>query len=271
MKIRVIAAVALLPLLLLVVLVLPKICTAILFGLMAAIGAYELMVGTGYMKLNILVIQSCLGAIIVSVLSYFGIPSGWTVLFVLLYVAALFLQMVISHAKLSFENVVLSLVAGLLLPYLLTALVRLHAEENGRFYILIPFVIAFMSDTGAYFVGLAIGKHKLAPVVSPKKTVEGLFGGIAGAMLGMLLFCLVLQIGFSFKVNYWYALIYGFVGSLVAVLGDLGFSVIKRQTGIKDYGNLIPGHGGILDRFDSMTMVAPLVETLMILLPVVVR
>jgi phosphatidate cytidylyltransferase len=87
----------------------------------------------------------------------------------------------------------------------------------------------------------------------------------------MVLFCFVLQKCFSFEVNYFYALIYGLAGSFAAVLGDLGFSVIKRQTGIKDYGNLIPGHGGILDRFDSMTMVAPLVEALMFVLPVVVR
>jgi phosphatidate cytidylyltransferase len=98
-----------------------------------------------------------------------------------------------------------------------------------------------------------------------------LFGGVAGAMLGMVLFCFVLQKWFSFDVNYAYALVYGFAGSFAAVLGDLGFSVIKRQTGIKDYSHLIPGHGGILDRFDSMTMVAPLVEALMIVLPVVVR
>lgn len=271
MKIRVIAAVALLPLLLIVVLVLPEICTAVLFGVMAAIGAYELMVGTGYVKFGALTVQACVAAVAVAMLSYFGFPYGWTLLLVLLYTAGLFIQMLISRAQLSFEKVAVSVVAGLLVPYLLTALVRLHNMDNGRFYILIPFVVAFMSDTGAYFVGLAIGKHKLAPVISPKKTVEGLFGGVAGAMIGMVLFCFVLKRWFAFDVNYIYALIYGFIGSFAAVLGDLGFSVVKRQTGIKDYGNLIPGHGGILDRFDSMTVVAPLVEALMIVLPVVVR
>ncbi len=271
MKIRVIAAVALLPLLLVVVLLLPEICTAVLFGVMAAIGAYELMVGTGYVTPGALVVQACAAAVAVSILSYFGMPYEWTLLLVFLYVAGLFIQMLISHAQLSFEKVAVSVIAGLLVPYLLTALVRLHNMEDGRFYILIPFVVAFMSDTGAYFVGLAIGKHKLAPVISPKKTVEGLFGGVAGAMLGMVLFCFVLERWFSFEVNYIYALCYGFAGSFAAVLGDLGFSVIKRQTGIKDYGNLIPGHGGILDRIDSMTIVAPLVELLMIVMPVVVR
>ena len=81
----------------------------------------------------------------------------------------------------------------------------------------------------------------------------------------------VLQFGFGFKVNYGFAVIYGMFGSLAAVFGDLCFSAIKRQTGIKDYGNLIPGHGGVLDRFDSMTIVAPLVELLMSMIPVAVK
>ncbi len=271
MKTRVIAAAVLLPLLLVVVLFLPKIFTAILFGAMAAIGAYELMVGTGCVKPGLLVLQACISAMAVAILSYFEMPYGWVLLLILVYTSCLFLQMVLSQAKIPLDAVAISVVAGLLIPYLLTALVRLHVAEDGVFYILIPFVVAFMSDTGAYFVGLKFGKHKLAPIVSPKKTVEGLFGGVAGAMVGMVLFCLVLQLAFSFEVNYLYALIYGFVGSFAAVLGDLGFSAVKRQVGIKDYGNLIPGHGGILDRFDSMTMVAPLVEVLMLVLPVVVR
>lgn len=271
MKIRVIAAAALLPLLLVVVLVLPKIFTAILFGLMAAIGAYELLVGTGYMKGSIPVLQAALGAVVVALWSYFGAQYGWALLIVLAYTALLFAQLLITHTKFPFEKAALCLIGGLLIPFLLTALVRLHVTEHGRFYILIPFVIAFLSDTGAYFAGRAFGKHKLAPVISPNKTVEGVIGGVVGAIVGMALFCLILQVFFAFEVNYLYAVIYGLVGSMAAVFGDLSFSAIKRQTGIKDYGNLIPGHGGILDRFDSMTMVAPLVEALLLVIPVVVK
>ena len=87
----------------------------------------------------------------------------------------------------------------------------------------------------------------------------------------MLLFCVILDLAFGFTVSYLNALAYGIFGSLAAVFGDLIFSAIKRQTGIKDYGNLIPGHGGILDRFDSMTMVAPVTEALLLLLPVAVK
>ena len=94
-----------------------------------------------------------------------------------------------------------------------------------------------------------------------------LIGGIAGAVLGVMLFGIVLSVGFQLQVNYLYGILYGLLGSLASVLGDLTFSVIKRQVGIKDYGNLIPGHGGILDRFDSMTVVGPLAEALLLLLP----
>lgn len=271
MKIRIIAAVALLPLLLLVVLFLPKICTAVLFGALAAIGAYELTVGTGLVKTPTLVIQACVTAFLMSLWSFFDIGYGWTLLALLAFSVLLYVQVLAFHDKITFERITVILAAGILVPFLLTALVRLHGYEQGKFYILIPFVIAFLSDTGAYFTGVAIGKHKLAPAISPKKTVEGFVGGIVGGMLGMVLYCLVLRKCFQFQVNYLYALIYGFAGSVAGVLGDLTFSVIKRQTGIKDYGNLIPGHGGVLDRFDSMTVVAPLVEALILVIPVVTK
>ena len=128
-----------------------------------------------------------------------------------------------------------------------------------------------MSDTGAYFTGYFLGKHKLAPVISPKKTVEGLIGGVFGAIVGVVAYALAMKFYLGFAVNYYYIPVYGILGSFGAVLGDLCFSVIKRQTGIKDYGNLIPGHGGILDRFDSMVVVAPLVEVLMLYIPMVVK
>ncbi len=261
----------LLPLLLVVVLVLPKIYTAILFGIMAAIGAYELMQGTGLVKNFRLCIYAMVTALLISVL--LGIPGyGWLIgVMLFLFICVLFGEVLLSHAKLPFEKLAITFMAGGVVPFMLTALVRLHGMEEGRFYILIPFVLAFLSDTGAYFTGRAFGKHKLAPVISPNKTVEGVLGGAVGGVAGMIIYCAVLQLGFGFQVNYFYAALYGVVGSFAAVFGDLCFSAVKRQTGIKDYGNLIPGHGGVLDRFDSTSVVAPLVEILMILIPVAVR
>lgn len=271
MKTRVIAAAVLLPLLLIIVLALPKLITAVLFGVLCAIGAWELLSGTGLVKHPRLQIYAMVSGFLVGIWSGIGAPYGWGLLWVLVFVAVLFGEMMLEHTKLRFEKLCITMVAGLLIPYLLTSLVRIHSGSNGRHLIMLPFVIAFLSDSCAYFAGLALGKHKLAPVISPKKTVEGLAGGLVGGMAGVALYCLVLDLAFGFTVNYGYALIYGFVGTFAAVFGDLCFSVIKRQVGIKDYGNLIPGHGGVLDRFDSMMIVGPLVEVLMILLPVAVR
>ncbi len=271
MKIRVIAAVVLLPLLLLIVLAAPKIFTALLFGAIAALAAYELHNGTGLVKHARLSLYSAVMAVEVALWSYLGQMSIWVEVGILVFFVVLFAEVMLSGMKLPFEKIAICIVSGLLIPFLLTALVRIHGGAYGRFFILIPFVMAFLSDTGAYFAGSAFGKHKLAPNISPKKSVEGVVGGVLGAIVGMLLYCVVLQVFFSFQPNYLYAVIYGLLGSLAAVFGDLCFSVIKRQTGIKDYGKLIPGHGGALDRFDSMIMVAPLAEILLILLPLAVK
>lgn len=271
MKTRIIAAVALLPLLLLIVLAAPKIFTAILFGLMAAVAAFELLKGTGLVKNTRLTVYSMAMALYVCIWCGLKLGYAWLLLGVLLFWVALFAEMMLSDMKLRFEKLAACFVAGLLLPILLGALVRIHSGEHGRAFIFVPFIFAFLSDTGAYFAGYFFGKHKLAPIISPKKTIEGVVGGVVGAVVGMVVYCLILKSYFDFQVNYVFAVIYGLIGSVAAVFGDLSFSAIKRQTGIKDYGNLIPGHGGILDRFDSMTVVAPLVEVLLILMPVAVK
>ena len=267
MKIRILAAVVLLPLLLLVLLALPSWGTGILLSLMCAVGAYELLYGTGLVKHPRILAYSMLTAFLVGIWCTFGRSHVWGVAGAFIFCCLLFSEMLLSKAKLRFEKVLVAVAAGLLIPYLLCALVRIRTMELGAYYILIPFAMAFLPDSGAYFVGVFFGKRPLAPTISPKKTVEGFFGGIAGGVIGMVIFGLVLTFGFHLKVNYLYAVIYGVLGALASVLGDLTFSVIKRQTGVKDYGNIIPGHGGVLDRFDSMTVVGPLAEILLILLP----
>lgn len=271
MKKRVLAAAVLLPLLLVVVLVLPKIFTGLLFGIMAAVGAYELLNGTGFVKNIRLNGYAMIMAFLVSLWSSLWTQTHIAKLGVFVFCCLLFAELLLTHTKFPFEKVGVIFFAGIVIPFLLTAIVRIHSWKEGRYYILLPFVIAFLSDTGAYFAGRAFGRHKLAPVISPNKTVEGVVGGVVAAMLGVVLYCFILQVAFDFQVNYRYVPVYGILGSLGAVFGDLSFSAVKRQTGIKDYGNLIPGHGGILDRFDSMIVVAPLVETLMLFIPLVVK
>lgn len=270
MKTRVIAAVVLLPLLLLVVLAAPKIITAILFGAMAAIAAYELLVGAKLVKHMRLCVYSAVSAFWCVLWSGLGIANVWLLLGVLLFWIVLFAEVMASEMRIPFSKVAICIGAGVILPLLFGSVVRIHSGEKGRFFILVPFAMAFLSDTGAYFAGMKFGKNKLAPAISPKKTKEGAIGGILAAMVGMVLYCFVLQICFKMSPNYLYALLYGLLGASAGIFGDLCFSVIKRQNDIKDYGNLIPGHGGILDRFDSMMVVGPLAEILLILLPLAV-
>ena len=128
------------------------------------------------------------------------------------------------------------------------------------FLVLLPLVAAWGSDTCALFAGILFGKHKLAPVVSPKKTVEGAVGGVVGATVIMLAVVAVFNRFTPVDIPFFAAAVLGAVGAVIGQLGDLTFSVIKRQTGIKDYGHIFPGHGGVLDRFDSVIFVAPVVE-----------
>ena len=158
------------------------------------------------------------------------------------------------------------------MPLLLAALVRIGLRENNNLtcvYMLLPFVATFSSDSGAYFAGMFYGKKKIFPNLSPNKTLEGCIGGFVSAIAMMLLYGFVLTL-LHFEVNYLYLAVYGFLGSLACEFGDLVFSAIKRQYGIKDYGNLIPGHGGMLDRFDSIHFTAPMIELLVLLLPAIV-
>ena len=253
MKKRIISAAILVPILFLLTLAAPVIAASLVMSALMAIAAYELLYRTGLVKRARLVIYSCIMAAAVCMWSYFGAIHSYFVILMIAFFILMFSEMMLDHIKVHFETLAMCFVAGLLIPYMLSSLIRILNMDVGRYVILIPFVVAFMSDAGAYFIGLKFGRHKLAPVVS------------------MLIYALVIDLlPGNLRVNYGIALLYGFVGSLLGIFGDLCFSIVKRQTGIKDYGNLIPGHGGVLDRFDSLTLVAPAMEVLLVLLPMAV-
>lgn len=268
---RTITGVALIAVLVVVLLFLPKVFSFILVAFMAMMATDELLRGTGLVDHQRLLWYAKAMAFCMVYTSYLGNTHGHVLLWVLVGTVLCFSEMLRTSGQLPFQQVAMTMVAGLLIPFLLSALVRIRVMENGVFFIAAPFVMAFLTDTGAYLIGCAFGKHKLCPIISPKKTVEGLFGGILGGIVGMIVYGLVLQHFFGFTVNYLFAVIYGALGAGGATFGDLMFSVIKRQTGIKDYGKLLPGHGGILDRFDSVTIVAPLAEVLLLILPMAVK
>ena len=268
MKTRIITAFFIVVILAVAVFRLPKIVMALLVAAMAAVAAYELLHRTGLVKQRRLVAYSMVMAFLVELWCFYDMPYVWTMIGALAFTTALFGEMLICHNTFPFCEIAYCYISGMILPLLLGSLVRIHNHPLGEYEIAIPFVLAFASDTGAYFAGSFFGKHKLAPVISPKKTVEGMVGGTVFTVLCMAVYGLIMEFGFHRVVHYPAALVYGLIGSVSAVFGDLCFSAVKRQTGIKDYGNLFPGHGGILDRFDSMMIVAPLVELLLMILPV---
>ncbi len=271
MKTRIISAAVLVPILLILVLFAPKMLSAVIFAVLMSIGSYELLYRTHLVQHPRLVIYSSIMAFAVVMWSHTGAVHAWLLIGLLVYTLVLFAEMMMDHVKVRIEMLALCYVSGAIVPFLLSSLIRILAMTVGRYVILVPFVVAFLSDSGAYFVGIKFGRHKLAPVVSPNKTIEGALGGLAAAMAGMLVYALVLDLGFpQFRIHYGLAILYGLAGSLAGVFGDLCFSIIKRQTGIKDYGNLIPGHGGVLDRLDSMMTVGPLMEALLLLAPMVI-
>ena len=280
MLVRILTAVVGLPLLLAIVLLLPPIGTAVLFALACMIAAYEMLWRTKLWQNKRAVCFTALMAGAVLLWSWAkgcGILDSeklWlcTLAGVFLFGTALFCELLAGHGKIKVQAIAAVLFAGFLYPFLIGSLVRLRAMDGGQFYILVAFLLSMVADSGAYFVGRAMGKHKLAPVISPKKTVEGAIGGALINVLAMMGYTLLLNKCFGFtQVNYLYAAIYGLLGAGASIIGDLTLSVIKRQVKIKDYGNLMPGHGGILDRFDSTMMVAPLVELLLLLIPFAVK
>ncbi len=189
----------------------------------------------------------------------------WLRAMLLAGVVVLFAILLRCHKKIGFTEIAGAYFGGIIIPYMLMSLIRMFTmtEANGKVYILIPLLAAWGSDTFALFAGMAFGKHKLAPVISPKKTIEGSVGGVAGAVVLMVLYGLAVNALADAGMSIALCVAIGLFGAVLGQVGDLSFSIVKRKVGIKDYGKIFPGHGGVLDRFDSVIFVAPAVELLL--------
>lgn len=167
---------------------------------------------------------------------------------------------VFTYPKYQAEQTMAAMFGILYVAVMLSYIYKTRNLEGGVWLVVLIFLSSWGNDTCAYCVGRLIGKHKMAPVLSPKKSVEGAVGGVAGAaLLGAVYAMIIAGINPAQGHTPWmYALICA-VGALISMVGDLAASAIKRNKGIKDYGTLIPGHGGILDRFDSVIFTAPFI------------
>lgn len=173
--------------------------------------------------------------------------------FMLILAAAfvIFVTWLKKHKELRYEQIFFALAVTVLVPLAMSTMVRID-RRFGVFYLVLGLCGAWIADTGAYFTGVAIGKHKLCPEISPKKTIEGFIGGIVTTGI-------VYAVAFSvYSGNFSPAFfVIGSVCAVIGTVGDLSASMVKRQIGFKDYGKIMPGHGGLMDRFDSVLFVLP--------------
>ena len=263
MKSRLLVSAVGIPLILLLILWAPISALVIALGMLSGIAAWELMncVGAHPNWKRAIALASGITVLLPFI-------SGQEVYLPLLaaYTLALFALAVWKAGEVKLQEILTALFSVIVLPYAFSSFLRLDDAGFSRGYLLLPLIFSFASDTGAFFTGLTMGKHKLAPKVSPKKTVEGAVGGLLGNAIGGLAFALVMNLCFGDDLSYVGITLLGVGCSVVAQLGDLSFSLIKREFGIKDYGKLFLAHGGVLDRFDSVIFVAPV---LALLLPVI--
>ena len=185
---------------------------------------------------------------------------------VILLLMALMFVYVFAFPKYTANQIMATYCSLIYAPVMLSFVFLTRQLDYGVYLVWMIFISSWISDTCAYLVGVLFGKHKLVPQLSPKKTVEGSIGGILGsAIVGALFgFCLLDKTlgGNQFGIMLF---VIGAIGSVISQVGDLAASAIKRNHDIKDYGNLIPGHGGIMDRFDSVIFTAPMIYFLVII------
>ncbi len=174
-------------------------------------------------------------------------------------IIALFMYMILTNLKRTIIDVAITVFSLLYIPFMFSFIKLILAMENGRILIWYVFLGAFASDTFAYLIGSKFGKTKLCPDISPKKTVEGSLGGILGVVIAYCILNFVASKYFSMGIGYYTVVVTGIIAGIAGQFGDLSASAIKRYCNVKDFGNLIPGHGGILDRFDSVLFVAPII------------
>jgi len=229
---------------------------------LTVIAVYEILKHTGLVEYKPAVVVACVeGALFVLSLIRTDLYKGVKLAAITYAAYFLFTSVfaLIKHSKINTR----ALLSLLFLPFVLSVafcgmyvMFRSSLSTYGFNFFLV-FIFAWGADTGAYFTGTFLGKHKLAPEISPKKTIEGSIGGVATAVILSVVLAFIYKAVWSFNVDFLRLCIYAVVFSIVGIVGDLFTSFIKRDCGIKDFGKIMPGHGGVLDRFDSVLFIAP--------------
>lgn len=204
-----------------------------------------------------------------SVMTPILIDTPFWYIIAVLYLLGAFGVLVYLHQKLTFSSFTYAVCGSMLITFGMSA-IPLAANNNASssFFFVLIFLLPWMADGGGYFIGSKFGKRKLCPKISPKKTVEGALGGLVFCLISALLMGIIFQLIIrDYRINFFAIILLALIDSAVSILGDLSFSLIKRHLSIKDYGSFFPGHGGVLDRFDSIIFTAPVVIAVNVAIP----
>lgn len=233
--------------------------------LLSILGIYEYnrcFKAKGHQPVSIVGYLSCLILPLIGNISFDNLLRIILVALPILMVA-MFAYIVIKQLKVSIIDIAITFFSILYVPFMFSFIKLLFLQPHGRILVMIAFSSAIITDTFAYEIGSRFGKHKLSPVVSPKKSIEGSIAGIIAAMVVDGVICYITNTYFGTEFNIILMTIMGAVFSVVGQIGDLAASSIKRYCGQKDFSNLLPGHGGILDRFDSIMFISPILYIFM--------
>ena len=255
----------------------------IVLGIALVIAMIESQFTTKLVKNTSFIVLSCVFAFVSAFFPMFGfIPSGLIITAIYIFSAIL---LVLSNSKQAqIYKVFYSVGITLLISFGLTSILHIsnlyvtkdymYTSSDCLFLLLFAFGGAWFGDIGAYFVGSKFGKHKISPNISPKKSLEGVIGGVITTVLCMLILGFIWNIAILDENSYiqfgWLILVSALC-PIVGLVGDLFFSYIKRSVRIKDFGKIMPGHGGILDRVDSLILVAPFISFVLMYLPIIVH
>ncbi|MGX7679523.1 phosphatidate cytidylyltransferase [Jatrophihabitans sp. DSM 45814] len=230
----------------------------IVVGIAAALGVYEMVTAISTVEARPPLLPLLVGGVAMEAIAWFRGPDG-LVGALLLTVLGILIWRLADGASGYFADVASATLVSLYVPFLAGFAALLAHPDDGAARIVIFILAVVCSDTGGYVAGVLIGKHPMAPMVSPKKSWEGFGGSILASSA-----CGVLMMVFCFHQDWWKGVAFGVVIAVTATLGDLGESMIKRDLGLKDMGKLLPGHGGIMDRLDSLLPCAPIAYLLLV-------
>lgn len=238
-----------------------EIVDSIFVTLLSLCGIYEYnkcFKTKGYHPIPLVGYLSCLGILLVGAPIDFAIKVNLLIIALPILLTVMFGYIIYKKLEVSIVDLSITAFSIMLIPFMFSFMKLLMMLEHGRVWMILAFASSICTDTMAYEIGSRWGKHKLS-VVSPKKSIEGSIAGIVGSVIACIVVALIANTYFATNINIIIMAVAGIIFSIVGQIGDLAASSVKRYCGVKDFSQLMPGHGGILDRFDSILFISPII------------